>query len=47
MYMADYREKGPRVGEPVDMTFVSCQDNMVKELKSIARGAQDMVTTFP
>ena len=43
MYVADYRDKGPHVGEPVEMTFVSCQDNMVKELKSIARGAQDMV----
>ena len=47
MYVADYREKGPRVGEPVDMTFVSCQENMAKELKNITRGAQDMVTRFP
>ena len=47
MYVADYREKAPRVEEPVDMTFVSCQDNMVKELKNIAREAQDMVRRFP
>ena len=46
MYVTDYRDKAPGVGEPVDMTFVSCQENMVKELKNIARGAQDMVTRF-
>lgn len=47
MYVADYRDKsGIYVGDNVELTFVGCQDNMVKELKNIARGAQDMVWIY-
>ena len=40
MYVGDYRDKPT---EPSNATFVEHQDNMVKQLKNIARGAQDMV----
>ena len=41
MYVADYRHK--HAGDVEQATFVEYQDNMVKELRNIARGAQDMV----
>ena len=45
MFVADYRDRNTHpVGVPIEASFVEHQDNMVKELKNIARGAQDMVS---
>lgn len=42
MFVSDYRDRG--IAEAPIGTFVEHQGNMVKELKNIARDAQDMVS---
>ena len=44
MYVADYRRDPNAAPGSETVSFVECQDNMVKKLKDIARGAQDMVS---
>lgn len=41
MQVGDYRDN--KLHEPLTVTFVEIQDNMVKQLKNIAHDAQDMV----
>lgn len=47
MFVADYRDRGHASASSTNGTseasFVEHQDNMVKALKNISRGAQDMV----
>ena len=40
MYNPEYRQD--KANEPLNTTFVEHQDNMVRQLKNIARAAQDM-----
>lgn len=41
MHVGDYRDNKPH--DQSDASFVEYQDNMVKQLRNIARDAQDMV----